>query len=127
MVKRLLIIGAGGFIGAIARHGLSGLVQHRAGALFPAGTLVVNVVGCALLGALLAYVETRPALDPDSRAFLTVGILGSFTTFSTFGFETLELARLGATRLAVGNVAANVAAGLVALWLGRLVARLMAG
>jgi len=124
---KLLVIGAGGFLGAVARYALAGIVQRRAGALFPAGTLVVNAVGCLLLGALFAVVESRPALGPQARAFLAVGILGSFTTFSTFGYETLELVRVGAPRLALGNVAANVVIGLAALWVGRVAVRALVG
>lgn len=126
-MDKLLVIGVGGFVGAIARHVLAGLVQRRAGALFPAGTLGVNVVGCLLLGALFAVVESRPALGPQARSFLAVGILGSFTTFSTFSYETLELVRLGAPRLAFGNVAASVVLGLTALWLGRVLVRALIG
>jgi CrcB protein len=123
MVTRILVIGAGGFVGAIARHVLAGLVQHRTGAYFPTGTLAVNVLGCAMMGALLAVIEERQVLGPDARAFLAVGILGSFTTFSTFGFETMELLRTGSTRLAAVNVTANVLVGLIALWVGRTLAR----
>lgn len=123
LITRILVIGAGGFVGAIARHVLAGLVQHRAGVYFPTGTLAVNAIGCALMGALLAVIEERQVLGPDARAFLAVGILGSFTTFSTFGYETMELLRVGSTRLAVVNVTANVFVGLVALWAGRTLAR----
>lgn len=123
ILSRMLAIGAGGFVGAIARHVLAGVVQHRVGGFFPSGTLVVNVLGCALMGALLTVVEERQALGPDARMFLAVGILGSFTTFSTFGYETMELLRQGSTRLAALNIAANVVVGLVALWLGRTLVR----
>ncbi|MBZ0270164.1 fluoride efflux transporter CrcB [bacterium] len=123
LLTRILVIGAGGFVGAIARHVLAGLVQHRAGFFFPTGTLAVNAIGCGLMGALLVVIETRQVLGPDARAFLAVGILGSFTTFSTFGYETMELLRVGSTRLAAVNIAANVVLGLAALWVGRTLAR----
>jgi CrcB protein len=123
IISRILVIGAGGFVGAVARHVLGGLVQHRVGGFFPSGTLAVNVIGCCLMGALLTVVEERQALGPDARMFLAVGILGSFTTFSTFGYETMELIRTGSTRMAAVNVAANVVVGLVALWVGRTIAR----
>lgn len=123
ILSRILVIGAGGFVGAIARHVLGGLVQHRVGGFFPTGTLAVNVIGCGLMGALLTVVEERQALGPDARMFLAVGILGSFTTFSTFGYETMELLRHGSTRLAALNIAANVVVGFVALWAGRALVR----
>jgi fluoride exporter len=123
MITRILVIGAGGFVGAIARHVMAGLVQHRAGVYFPTGTLAVNALGCGVMGALLAVIEERQVLGPDARAFLAVGILGSFTTFSTFGFETMELLRTGSARLAAVNVTANVLLGLIALWAGRALAK----
>ncbi len=116
---KLLVIGLGGFLGAIARYGVSGWVQARAGGEFPAGTLAVNAVGCLLLGVLMALVETRQLLGPEVRTFVAIGILGSFTTFSTFGYETLELVRVGTFRLAALNMAGNLALGLAAVWIGR--------
>jgi fluoride exporter len=124
---RILVIGLGGFLGAVARYAVAGVVQQRSGALYPAGTLAVNLVGCALLGALFGLVEARPALGPGTRAFLAIGFLGSFTTFSTFGFETLELVRIGAPRLALGNIVANVVGGLGVLWLARAAVRALVG
>ncbi len=124
---KILVIGLGGFVGTVARYGVSGWVQKKAGSDFPAGTLAVNVAGCLLIGALMALVETRPVLGPDARMFLAVGILASFTTFSTFGYETLELARIGAFRLALASVAANLLIGLLAVWAGRTAVRAIAG
>ncbi|GJM45424.1 MAG: putative fluoride ion transporter CrcB [Gemmatimonadota bacterium] len=126
-MRNLLIIGAGGFLGAIARYAVAGLVQQKAASHFPAGTLAVNVIGCALLGGLLAMVETRPSLTPDARLFLSVGILGSFTTFSAFGSETFDLARTGMARFALLNVMAHVFVGLLAVWAGRLGVRALIG
>ncbi len=118
MIK-LLIIGTGGFIGAIARYGLSGLVHRALNGGFPAGTLVVNVMGCLAIGALMYFVEDRGTLGPTARLFLGIGILGGFTTFSSFGYETMELAGSGQWRLAMLNVAGNVLLGLGAVWAGR--------
>ncbi len=89
----LLIIGIGGFLGAIARYGLSGLVHRWWQIAFPTGTLVVNVLGCLVIGAFLALVEERQLFGERARLFVQIGLLGSFTTFSTFGFETLQLLR----------------------------------
>jgi CrcB protein len=124
---RLAAVALGGAVGALARYLLSGWVQNRADTAFPAGTLVVNVLGCLALGALLALAETRGALGAETRAFLAIGILGSFTTFSTFGWETVELARTGRADLALANIAASLAVGLLAVWLGRAAVKVFAG
>jgi CrcB protein len=122
MVK-LLLVGAGSFLGGIARWTLSGLVHRWAGAGFPWGTLAVNVAGCFAIGAVLHLVEDRALLGPDARLFLVVGILGDFTTFSAFGWETFELLRSGQLGLAVLNAGGSVAGGLAAVWLGRAALR----
>jgi CrcB protein len=109
---KLLAIGLGGAFGALARYGLSGLLQR--GAAFPVGTLAVNVLGCFLIGVLFER------LGPGARQFVVVGVLGGFTTFSAFGYETLELLRGGEPRLALANVAANVVLGVGAVLVGRL-------
>lgn len=96
-------------------------------ALFPAGTLAVNLLGCLAIGLVAALVEERGALDPAARVFLLVGVLGGFTTFSTFGYETVALVRDGNLLLAGGNVAASLAAGLAGVWAGIVVARWLAG
>ena len=118
-MKGLLLVGLGGFLGSIARYGLAGLVHRYAGASFPWGTLAVNVLGCFAIGAVLHLVLDRAALGPDARLFLAVGVLGGFTTFSAFGWETLELLRNGQLGPALLNVAGNVVLGLGAVWLGR--------
>jgi CrcB protein len=118
-----LIVGAGSFLGGIARYALSGLVHRWAGAGFPWGTLAVNVGGCFLIGGVLHLVEDRALLGPDARLFVAVGLLGGFTTFSAFGWETFELLRGGQLGLALLNVGGNVAAGLTAVWLGRAALR----
>jgi CrcB protein len=118
---RILLIGCGGFLGSAARYLLSGLVQERAGLAFPAGTLCVNVLGCLAIGALSEAAETRGAFSPDTRAFLMVGILGGFTTFSAFGNETINMMREGDRALAGLNVLSQVTLGLGAVWAGRAV------
>jgi CrcB protein len=122
---KLLIIGAGGFIGAIARYGISGFVQVRWGGAFPLGTLVVNVAGCFLLGVIMSTVKDHPVLSPNAQTFLTIGILGAFTTFSTFGYETSMLLDDRRLWAAGGNVLLNVVVGLLAVELGWAAARLL--
>ena len=119
---KLALIALGGAFGAVARFALSSAVQARTPSGFPAGTLAVNVVGCLALGLLLAWIEGRDDMSAELRALLAVGVLGSFTTFSTFGAETLDLARAGRADLAALNVGLNVAVGIAAVIAGRLVA-----
>ena len=115
---RALIVGAGGFLGASARYLLGGVVHRHYGGTFPLGTWVVNVLGCLAMGVLAALVLDRPVLDPRLRLFAMVGVLGGFTTFSSFSYETLELWRQGALRAALLNVAGTLLATLAATLAG---------
>jgi CrcB protein len=113
------LIGAGGALGAIARYGMGGLL-HRSPALagFPFGTLAVNLLGCLLIGLGAGLADARQAFSPDARLFLFVGVLGGFTTFSSFGYETIALLRDHELLRAGLNVGLNVFAGLALVWLG---------
>lgn len=122
MIK-LLVIGAGGFIGAVSRYLLSGAAQRISDAvIFPFGTLAVNTIGCFLIGALSYLVETRGAFSENERAFLIVGVLGGFTTFSAFANESVNLLRDGETVWAAINISAQLALCLFAVWGGRTIA-----
>lgn len=120
----ILLVGVGGSLGAMARYGLSGLVHKHLSDSFPYGTLVVNLVGCLAIGAILYLVEDRALLGPQARLFAAVGVIGGFTTFSAFGYETLQLLRDGRIGAACLNAACSVVLGLLAVWLGRTVLRL---
>ena len=124
MIK-LLIVGLGGFVGAIARYGLSGLVHRLYDGSFPMGTFVVNMLGCLVIGALMTLVEDRQLFTPNMRAFLMIGLLGSMTTFSTLGYETFELLHDGEPQAAAWNVAANAILGVAAVALGRAAIRMI--
>ncbi|MED5399103.1 MAG: fluoride efflux transporter CrcB [Planctomycetota bacterium] len=117
-MQNLLAVGLGGFLGAIARYTVGGFVDSRFNTRFPWGTLAVNLLGCLLIGAILGWVSTREASSRTTELFLVTGILGSLTTFSTFGHDTVELLRQGALGPAAGNVALNVIVGLTAVALG---------
>ena len=117
MIK-LLVVGSGGFIGAIARYAISELYLRHSKGTFPIGTFIVNVVGCLLIGALMAWIEDCPALSANTRLFLIIGLLGSFTTFSTFGYQSYQLLQDGEIRLAVVNIVGSVLLGLLAVALG---------
>ena len=123
-ILNLAYIGIGGFIGSIGRYLASGLVhQIFPNIYFPIGTAVVNIIGCFLIGVLTSLAELRSLLSPEMRMFLFIGLLGGFTTFSTFGHETVALMRDGEFLNAVGNVLIQVIIGLSGVWLGYNVAR----
>lgn len=122
-MNRLLLVGVGGFIGSVLRYLVSGWVQQASRSIdFPYGTLVVNVAGCFAIGLLAHLADTRGIFSAELRTLVFVGVLGGFTTFSTFGNESLNLARDGSPSLAAINVGAHVALGLGAAWLGRTLA-----
>lgn len=113
-----LAIGVGGALGALARHVLNGTIQPRF-ALFPVGIFAINAIGCFLIGLLAGLMATsRLALDETERLFLVVGVLGGFTTFSSYGLDTLTLMKGGHTALAVGNALGQMVVGLIAVWVG---------
>ncbi len=116
--QQCLVVGGGGFLGAIARFALSREVVRVAGERFAhAGTLAVNVVGCLLIGWCLVWVEEH---QPPAwmKGLAVTGFLGSLTTFSTFGYETVELLRESRTADALWNVSTNLAVGLAAVVAG---------
>lgn len=118
-LSEVFFVGAGGFVGASLRYIVSGLVQRLDPmGTFPYGTMSVNVLGCLLIGILVGLSEARNALGPNVRLFVVLGILGGFTTFSTFAIESLALLRDGESLRAGANIFGSVAACLVAAWLG---------
>lgn len=115
-------VGLGGFLGSILRYGLGSWIHRgRNGALFPAETLAVNVIGCLVVG-VLAGLALRAPFGAGMRAFLFVGVLGGFTTFSAFGWETFQLLRDGRWPLAALSVALQIGLGVVAVWAGMSIA-----
>jgi len=121
---RSLWIGAAGFVGAIARYHVDGLVGRHSRSDFPWGVLVVNVSGCFVLGVLVTLFSRRFVVSEDLRLALTVGLLGAYTTFSTFAFQVLRLAEDGRAGVASVYVVVSVIAGVAAAWLGTSLARL---
>ena len=118
-LNQLMIVGAGGFIGSVLRFMIGGWVQRLAVAsVFPYGTLVVNVLGCLLIGFLGGLAEYRQLLEPGQRLFLMIGVLGGFTTFSTFAFESLSLAQDAEIVKAIANTALQVVLGFAAAFAG---------
>ena len=120
---RISLVGIGGFIGSVLRYVLGGVVQQWSRSeAFPYGTLGVNLTGCLVIGFLAELAETHGMFSAESRAFVFIGILGGFTTFSAFGNETMNLWRDGENVFAFANLAAHVIFGLGAVWLGRTLA-----
>jgi fluoride exporter len=118
IMHKIILIGLAGLIGTLCRYWLSGLVARQYGETFPWGTLVVNVVGCFLAGSLYYLLEERFLVSPTLRTVILVGLLGGFTTFSSFGLQTFTLLREGEFALATLNVILSNFLGLLLLWAG---------
>jgi CrcB protein len=119
----LWYIAAGSAIGGVSRYLLGGLLQRQTGGTFPIGTLVINISGSFLLGFILRYAVETPTLTPETRAFLTIGFCGGYTTFSTFSYETVALMEDGQWPRAALYVALSVGLSVLATFLGIAAAR----
>ncbi len=117
-MQKIILIGLAGLIGTLCRYWLSGLVARQFGETFPWGTLVVNVLGCFLAGSLFYLMEERFQVSPTLRTIIFIGLLGGFTTFSSFGLQTFTLLREGEFALATLNVTLSNVLGLLMLWAG---------
>lgn len=118
-MREALLVGAGGFLGAIARYGVGWLARRIAGAgTFPWGTLAANLIGCFVIGLVLGRSEIHGTLGAQARAFAVVGFLGGFTTFSSYGYETFAFIRHGQAGLAFAYAAGSIVLGLGAVALG---------
>jgi fluoride exporter len=124
-VQNYVLVFLGGGIGAAARYWAQGLVYQKWGTAFPSGTLLVNIIGCFLIGFLMSTLEDRFILYPSLRIFLTIGILGGFTTFSSFSFETMALMRDGEVFYASANIFLSVGVCLAGTWLGSTLGKLV--
>ncbi len=120
---QVLAIAAGGATGALLRFWMSGWVYSMLGRGFPYGTLVVNVLGSLLIGVLSVLLIERFSLGPEWRAAILIGLLGGFTTFSTFSLETLNLIEAGAHAKALVNVTLSVVLCVAAAWIGVIAGR----
>lgn len=118
-MKEILIIGAGGFLGAVLRYvAIISMQVFKTKHQIPVGTLLVNVIGCLVIGFLAVIAENSRIFTPDTRNFLIVGILGAFTTFSTFGYESMSMLKNGATTAFVLNIGLQLVLGFLAVWIG---------
>ncbi len=118
-----LAVAVGGGVGALARHALNTAITLRLGSPFPVGIFAVNILGCAAIGLVAGTVaSSRLQIGETSRTFLVAGVLGGFTTFSSFSLDTYTLLRGGHTASALLNAIGQVVGGLAAVWIGFAVA-----
>ena len=121
----IFAIGIGGFIGAVLRYLCTGWIYRLAGTSLPWGTLVVNVAGSYILGFFLVFEMNRLTLSPAVRNFVAIGILGAFTTFSTFSYEAVNLIQNQLYIKALFYILLNVIVSIIAVWVGMITARFM--
>ncbi len=124
-MQNYLLVFVGGGLGAAARYWLSGMVYTRLGNAFPFGTLVVNIVGCFMIGLLMSLLEDRFLVYPSIRIFLTIGILGGFTTFSSFSFETITLLQDGQILYGTTNILISIITCVGGTWIGFSLGKLL--
>jgi len=121
----ILIIGLGGFFGAISRYVIGSWIAQRWGHEFPVGTFVVNISGCFFIGLAMSLLVERMILSPQWRLFMVIGFLGAYTTFSTFEYETGSLLKDGEILYALFNITLSVVVGFIALKLGDVLGKLL--
>jgi CrcB protein len=124
-MQRLIFIGLAGFAGTLMRYWLSEWAARRFGETFPTGTLVVNLIGCFLVGLLFSLMFDRYLVSPTVRTVILIGLLGGFTTFSSFGLQTFTLLRDGEMGLALFNIAISNVGGLLMVWVGYSLAKIL--
>jgi fluoride exporter len=125
-MNKIILVGTGGFVGSVLRYLVSGYIQQiTKSALFPYGTLAVNLIGCLVIGFLSQLADTRGVFTPETRALVFIGFLGGFTTFSTFGNESVNLLRDGENLFALVNTGLHIGVGFGAVWLGRTLSYLI--
>ncbi len=122
---KIIIVGLGGFIGAVSRYLISGYVHQILKTEYPVGTVVVNALGCFTLGLIMYLVQNNQMFSSHFRLFMTIGVLGAMTTFSTFGYETFNLLVSTEYKLALYNIIGNVVIGILAVWSGYVMLRVI--
>jgi CrcB protein len=117
-MDRYLLVLAGAAVGGVARYVIGAAVMQRFTGRFPLGTLVVNVTGCFLIGVLMSYFTERGEPHPQLRLLLVTGLLGGYTTFSAFAWESFEAVDEGSFWVGLGNLVGSVVLGYLAVWCG---------
>lgn len=121
-MEHILSIGIGGAIGAVLRYCMGNILTKVLGSSFPYGTFCINIIGCFFMGLLMTIIVDKGLLSPTWRLFLCVGLLGGFTTFSSFSYETLTLLQEGNLLFALLYAGGSVCLGILAAFLGILAA-----
>jgi len=122
-MQKTILIAFAGLVGTLIRYWLSGLVARQYGEAFPWGTLVVNLIGCFLAGAIYYLSDERFLISPTLRNIILIGLLGGLTTFSSYGLQTFTLLRDGEIGLATLNIAVSNVLGLFMVWAGYVVSK----
>src|SRR5690348_4139150 len=123
-MQKTILIGLAGLAGTLLRYWLSGVVARQYGETFPWGTMAVNLIGCLAAGAVFFLTEERFVLSPNLRTVIMIGLLGGFTTFSSYGLQTFALLRDGEFGLATLNVVTSNVLGIFMVWVGYSVSRI---
>ena len=124
-MQKLILIGLAGLVGTLGRYALSGIIARRFGETFPTGTLVVNIAGCFLAGFLFYLMQERFLVNETMRTVVMIGLLGGFTTFSSFGLQTFTLLRDGEIWFAAVNLVGSNLLGLLMVWAGYTLAKVV--
>jgi CrcB protein len=124
-MQKTILIGLAGFVGTVGRYWLSDAIARQHGEAFPWGTVVVNLIGCFLVGCFYYATEERFALSPSWRSVILIGLLGGFTTFSSYGLQTFVLLREGQIVWASLNVAISNGVGLLMVWAGYSITKIL--
>jgi CrcB protein len=119
-MQKTIFIALAGLVGTLLRYWLSGVVAKRFGETFPWGTMVVNLIGCFVTGAVFYLSEERFLINPAVRTVIMIGLLGGFTTFSSYGLQTFTLLRDGEFGLATLNLVVSNVCGLLMVWAGHV-------
>ena len=124
-MQKTILIALAGLVGTLLRYWLSGFVARQYGETFPWGTMAVNLIGCFVTGAVFFLAEERFLVNPTARTVILIGLLGGFTTFSSYGLQTFTLLRDGEFGLAILNVVTSNILGLFMVWIGYVLGRVL--
>ncbi len=124
-MEKYLFIGLGGFLGSIVRYGLTSIIQTKTESVFPYGTMAVNIIGCFCIGVLITLFQEKNIAGEHLRLFLIIGLLGGFTTFSSFSYDTFALVKAGHLLEAGWNVGGSLFGCLIATWAGYMLGELL--
>jgi fluoride exporter len=122
-MKEVLIVGLGGFAGSISRYILQNAIVHRFLTIYPIGTFAINIIGSFFIGVIFGLADRYAWMTQEWRLLLAIGFMGSFTTFSTFAFDNLQLLRLGNYHQLFWYISLSIIFGIALAWFGFLIAR----